>query len=174
MVDKSVDILIEIAFSKFTLMNSIVRVSLWIACLAVVLPVSAQMSKPVERIYAAPYDSVYKAAKGVLEGRNYKIVTDKKKDGILETDVFMVVEYDSIIDVMSQYGEVPFIPSADWKWGQLTFKAIVKQIDTVVHLKFIAQPRAFDRHTTNKWEYFESNGKIENDLFDEVEKRMGR
>ena len=150
------------------------RLPLLALILAVAPAMRAQMSKPVERIYAAPYDSVYKAAKGMLEGHNYKVVVDKKRDGILETDVFMNVEYDSVIDVMTQFGEVPFIPSADWKWGQHSVKCIIKQVDTVVHLKIIAQPRAFDRHTTNKWEYFESNGKIENDLFDDVEKRMGR
>lgn len=142
--------------------------------LAGMAPAFAQFSKPIERIYAAPYDSVWKAVKLAVGDSKYVIVVDKKKDGIIETDVKLHVEYDSIIDVMGQFGEVPFIPSADWKWGQSQLKCIVRQIDTVVHLKITAQLRAFDRHTTNKWEYFESNGKIENDLFDEVEKRMGR
>jgi len=135
---------------------------------------NAQYTKCIERIYALPYDSVWKASKAAVTEGQWKIITDKKKDGILETDVKMVVESDSIIEVMNQFGEVPFIPSADWKWGQNQVKLILKQVDTVVHLKVFAALRSFDQHTINKWAYFDSNGKIENDLFDEVEKKLGR
>jgi hypothetical protein len=134
----------------------------------------AQWSAPVERVYALPYDSVWKAAKSVVVDSGYRVVVDKKQAGILETDVKMMVEKDSILEVMNQYGEVPFIASAEWKWGQSTIKCIVKQVDTVVNLKIIAQLRAFDNHTTSKWEYFPSNGIIENAYFDEIERRLGR
>ena len=150
--------------------SQILTLALFVICSAV----HAQTAKPVERIYAAPYDSVWKAVKGAVEDKQFKIVVDKKRDRILETDVFMEVEGDSVIDGMAPYGEVPFIPSAYWKWGQTQLKAVVKQIDTVVRVRVFVQLRAFDRHTTNKWEYFPSNGKIEIDLFDEIEKRLGR
>ena len=134
----------------------------------------AQYSKPVERVYASPYDSVWKAMKETVIDNHYPITVEKKRDGVLETNVFMMVEADSVLDVMNRYGDVPFIPSAEWKWGQSQLKCIVKQVDTVVHLLITAQLRAFDNHTTTKWQYFESNGKIENALFDDIEKRMGR
>jgi len=155
-------------------MKTIVRAVICFGLFSIFVSARADIAKPVERIYAAPYDSVWKAVHGAVEDKQFKIVTDHKRDGILETDVYMVCEGDSVIDAMAPYGEVPFIPSADWKWGQSQLKAIVKQIDTVVRVRVFVQLRAFDRHTTSKWEYFPSNGKIENDLFDEIEKRLGR
>jgi len=131
-------------------------------------------SKPVERIYAAPYDSVWAALKQTVIAEKYQITVDKKREGDLETNVLMLVPGDSVEDVMGRYGELPFIASAQWQWGQSQLKCKLTQVDTVVHLTITAQLRAYDNYTTNSWRYFASNGKIENDLFDEVEKRMGR
>jgi hypothetical protein len=138
-------------------------------------PVAAQdYSKPVERVYAAPYDSVWAALKQTVTDAKYQITVDKKREGNLETNVLMMVASDSVEDVMGRYGEVPFIASAQWEWGQSQLKCKLTQVDTVVHLTITAQLRAYDNYTTNSWRYFASNGKIESDLFDEVEKKMGR
>ncbi len=145
-----------------------------LATLLVCSAAQAQWSKPIERIYALPYDSVWKATKTTVVDSGYRVVTDKKQAGILETDVKMMVQDDSVLDVMNRYGEVPFIASAEWKWGQTQLKCIVRQVDTVVSLKITAQLRAFDNHTTSKWQYFPSNGIIENAFFDEIERRLGR
>ena len=134
----------------------------------------AQYSKPVMRVYAAPYDTVWKALKETVIANKYVINVDKKREGDLETNVLILVNSDSVLDVMNQYGDVPFIPSAQWQWGQSQLTCRVKLVDTVVNLSITAQLRVYDNYTTNKWQYFASNGKIENALFDEVEKRMGR
>ena len=133
-----------------------------------------QYSKPVERIYALPFDTVWSALKASVLANQYRIVVDKKRDGQMETDVLMMVKTDSVLDVMNRYGEVPFIASADWNWGESQLKCRLKETDSVVHLSITAQLRAFDNHVTTKWQYFASNGKIENALFDDIEKRMGR
>jgi hypothetical protein len=133
-----------------------------------------QFSKPVERLYMLPYDSVWNAMKATVLANQYPIVVEKKRDGQLETNVLMLVKTDSVEDIMGKYGELPFIASADWEWGESMLKCRLKQVDSVMHLSITAQLRAFDNHTTSKWQYFASNGKIENALFDEVEKRLGR
>src|SRR5690348_88035 len=147
-----------------------------ILCAGYSAPAFAQeeYSKPVERIYAAPYDSVWTALKETVKDAKYQINVDKKREGDLETTVLMMAPGDSVEDVMGRYGEVPFIASAQWQWGQSQLKCKLTQVDTVVHLTITAQLRAYDNYTTNSWRYFASNGKIENELFDEVEKKMGR
>jgi len=132
---------------------------------------TSQMSKPQYvgyNTFDASFDKVWNAVLQVLGEGGFPIGAIEKESGIITTD-FVTFTY----DVLSS-AECPkaIINLLNWKEGQIRMNILVRKINensTQVTIRSVIM--GFE-HSWGRWNYCNSTGVIENQIFNAVAKRI--
>lgn len=117
------------------------------------------------------YDVVFKAVKEALTSVGYDVNYASKKKNLIETSYKILAkdEDDDFFDVMSEYGDVPYIRSPGWKNGRTKISVTFEQLQNgKVAVKVLAILSGFEARFTNQWHYWKSNGKLEEEAMNAI------
>ncbi len=123
--------------------------------------------------YDKDFDIVFKATRSALESLGYTVSYASKKRHLMETEFKVLAEEDAFQDTMEVYGEIPYMRSPGWTIGRTKITIDFEQLDNgKVAVKVQAQLSGYEARFTNQWHYWRSNGKLEQDAMDAIDKAV--
>ena len=115
------------------------------------------------------YDVVFKAVKEALASVGYEVSYSSKKRNLIETGYRLIADEDDFFDVMSEYGEVPYIRSPGWRNGRTKISVNFEDLgENRIAVKVLAILSGFEGRFTNQWHYWKSNGKLEEEAMNAI------
>lgn len=121
------------------------------------------MGTALEYEFTKDFDVVFKAVKQGLEKAGYEVAYSSKKRLLIETAYKkFATEDDDFYEVMSVYGDVPYIRSPGWTVGRGKINVTFEQFEgNRVAVRVLAVLSGYEKRFTNQWHYWKSNGKLE-------------
>lgn len=131
-------------------------------------PVDTSASAVISE-YEMEFDNVFKAVRAALVQLGYADNYASRKKGFIETGFRQLVEGSDFFDVMSIYGEVPYIRSPGWTVGRAKMMVNFEKLDNgKVTVKVLGQLSGYEGRFTNVWHYWKSNGRLEEEAMDAI------
>lgn len=119
--------------------------------------------------YEMDYDNVFKAVRAALIELGYPENYASRKKMLIETGFRQMVEGSDFFQVMSEYGEVPYIRSPGWTVGRAKMMVNFEKLENgKVTVKVLGQLSGYEDRFTNLWHYWKSNGRLEQEAMDAI------
>jgi hypothetical protein len=127
------------------------------------------LGTPLLNEFTKDFDVVFKAAKTGLESAGYIVNYASKKKQQIETEYHQLANEDTFDDTMEKYGDVPYMRSPGWTTGRVKLWVTFEQIDSNrTAVKVLGQLSGYEGRFTNRWHYWRSNGKLEEDAMNAI------
>jgi hypothetical protein len=127
------------------------------------------LGTPLLNEFNKDFDQVFKAAKTGLESAGYIVNYSSKKKKLVETEFRQLANEDSFDTTMEKYGDVPYMRSPGWTTGRVKLWVSLEQIDSNrTAVKVLGQLSGYEERFTNRWHYWRSNGKLEEDAMNAI------
>ena len=115
--------------------------------------------------YDKDYDVVFKAVKTALDSLGYEVNYSSKKKHLIETSFKQLADEDNFFDVMKKLGDIPYLRSPGWTIGRAKISVNFEEVDSMkTGVKVVAQLSGYEQRFENRWLYWSSNGKLEDDV----------
>jgi hypothetical protein len=127
------------------------------------------LGTPLLNEFNKDFDEVFKATKAGLEAAGYTVNYASKKRKQIETEFRQLANEDTFDDVMDKYGDVPYMRSPGWTTGRVKLFVTLEEIDSNrTAVKVLGQLSGYEERFTNRWHYWRSNGKLEDEAMNAI------
>jgi hypothetical protein len=130
-----------------------------------------QVVQPTSRVFSAPKEKVWPAIVSEI-GLDYPVKAVEKDSGLITTE-FVSVPAGYNNEGMSQWVLPPGGFLSTWDGLRVTLSAVVEEVEpgkTQVNLR--AHYEAFESNVSKSWIICQSNGNLENQIFDKIAARL--
>lgn len=115
------------------------------------------------------YDVVFKGVEEGLKSAGYEVGYSSKRRNLIESAFKILAADDGFLEIMEQYGKVPYVRSPSWKNGRTKITVNLEKTDGgSIIIKVQAEMSAFEERFLNQWLYWPSNGVIEEDVLQAI------
>jgi hypothetical protein len=127
------------------------------------------LGTPLLNEFTKDFDQVFKAVKTGLESVGYIVNYSSKKKKLVETEFRQLADEDTFDDTMEKFGDVPYMRSPGWTTGRVKLWVTLEQIDSArTAVKVLGQLSGYEERFTNRWHYWRSNGKLEEQAMNSI------
>jgi hypothetical protein len=128
---------------------------------------------PVTRQFNATYDRVWQATVSAVSKKG-ELAESNKRSGVIKTKNFSLGASLFAERELSRYAMPPFALIVVWSQPQANLDVNVKRGSTGVSVGITGHFRAFELYGSRKWEDWYSQGIMETQLLDEIERSLRR
>ncbi len=120
------------------------------------------------------YDTTWKALVKIVHEKDFQISQIEKESGIIQTNTVFLSR--SFLDAETQLKKISQLHSSFlmvWEAARITISFYVESKGdqkTIVTINPIIE--GFEKNISGSWHHFESNGYIENNIFDELDNKL--
>lgn len=118
--------------------------------------------------FSKDYDVVFKGVEEGLKNAGYEVGYSSKRRNLIESAFKILAPKDDFLEIMEQYGKVPYVRSPSWKDGRTKVTVTLERAESSIIIKVQAEMSAFEERFLNKWLYWPSNGVIEEDVLQSI------